>query len=130
MIEWWGALLAAVAGGGVKWLIDRRHTSGQVTTSDAKTLWEQAEELRNELRTQRRECHREVETLEIEVFRLRIENHSLRNDLLKLQFGAHPDIPEALRETLLKRQEDHVQALQSSFADLQRRYDESGRADR
>lgn len=114
---------AATIGWLFKWLMDQRKTSGRVDTSDAKTVWDQAETLRKELREQGRECRLEVERLELEVFRLRIENHGLRNEVMILQFATHPDIPNDLKDGLLKRQENHVNELKQTHADMQEKFD-------
>lgn len=116
--------LTAALGAAATYLIARRKTSGSIRSSEAETLWNKAERMREELEKQSRECKREVAKLELDVFRLRIENHSLRNDMLKLLFDDHPEVPDVLKEDLIERNNRHIQDLQNTYEELKRKVSE------
>lgn len=119
MVEWWAAALAGIAGAAVKWLIDRRRTSGQVKTTEADRLWKEAEgfrnDLREELRAKVRECKEEMLDFERQNLELRIENHELRAEVMKLQFLTHPAIPKDVKDDFLRRQRAHVKKLREVY---------------
>lgn len=66
-----GGALVAVIGGYFTYLIARRTKGGKVSTTEAETLWAQAQEMRNELRDQVHECQTKVDALDEENTRLR-----------------------------------------------------------
>lgn len=62
----------------VTYLVARRHSSGQIGTSDAATLWKESQEMRKELRD-------EVLLLRTDVSGLREEIRSLKQEIDRLR---------------------------------------------
>lgn len=121
MIELLLGLGSAAGGWLAKYLIDRRKASGQVAVTDAEKLWQEQRDFRDQIRSEmeRRvaECKEEMRSIQLQNLELRIENHELRGDNLKLQFLTHPDIPEEVRNEFLEHQLAHVAKLKSALAD-------------
>lgn len=61
-----GGVLVAIITGVVAWLVARRTTSGSIRTSEATILWNEAQEVRKELREENRVLKVRVKALEDE----------------------------------------------------------------
>lgn len=72
------AVLAAILGAVVTYLVARRAASGKIATSEATTLWGAAEQMRQELRA-------EVLALRAEVLALRAEAVLTRTQVARLE---------------------------------------------
>jgi predicted nuclease with TOPRIM domain len=66
-----GIVLAAAITGLVTYKVAKRPKEGRVTTSEAETLWAQAQEMRTELRLEVTDCKQKLEKLDEENTRLR-----------------------------------------------------------
>lgn len=118
-----GPVLGLVVGVLAKWLIDRRRSSGKVSTTEADKLWAEAEAFRKNMRIEleRRmaECKHEMRDIQLQNLELRIENHELRGENMTLQFLAHPDIPKDVKDDFIEHQKAHVLKLKKAHAELQ-----------
>lgn len=81
----WGPVWVALAGGSgvgltalATWVLGRRRESGSISTSQAETLWEAAEQIRVELRE-------EVVARREEVVHLREELNTSRSEVVSLR---------------------------------------------
>lgn len=72
------AVAVAVAGLGGGWFAARRLNSGKIATSDATTLWSEAEKLRMLYRD-------EATSLRLEVVQLRKEAQALRDEVISVR---------------------------------------------
>ena len=96
--------LGGIATAASTYLLGRRKASGRVSMTEADKLWKEAYFMRRDSR--RRELG-----LEKQMLRLRIENHSLRNQLLKLEFALVPEVPEEIKLALIETSESHIAEL-------------------
>lgn len=101
------AVAVAVAGLGGGWFAARRLNSGKVATSDATTLWAEAEKLRMLYRD-------EATSLRLEVVELRKEAQALRDEVISVREEA-----AARRREAIDRQRD-VAALEATVAERDR----------
>lgn len=65
-----GGIFIAIIGGYFTYLGIKRKTSGNISTSDAQTLWAQAQEMREELKEQIKYCTDKCDHLEEENIKL------------------------------------------------------------
>jgi hypothetical protein len=116
---------AAIITGILGWLGARRRYSGQVEHTEASELWESQREYRDRLQNQVEELERSLrhEKLrgEFRDLRHRLTNHTLRNEIMRLQFLAHPDIPDEVKTAMLSRQTGHVSELEREMNDMKER---------
>jgi chromosome segregation ATPase len=66
-----GVVLAATITGYVTYRVAKRPKIGRITTSEAETLWTQAQEMRTELRAEVKDCTEKLQKLDEENTRLR-----------------------------------------------------------
>jgi predicted RNase H-like nuclease (RuvC/YqgF family) len=79
-----GVIVTAV----VSYFVARRNSSGRVDTSDAKTLWEEADKLRVAYRTEIKDLRIEVTSLRSEVSKLQTELNTLHATAISLRAEA------------------------------------------
>lgn len=79
------AVAAAMAAAVGTYLVARRQTSGRIDTSDAKTLWEESQQMRAELRAEVLTLRAEASRLRAEVGHLNLEIQGLRDEIRGLQ---------------------------------------------
>lgn len=78
------AIATAVAAAVSTYLVAWRRTSGRIDTSDAKTLWEESQQMRSELRAEVITLRAEAVTLRSEVARLNTVIAQLRDEVHSL----------------------------------------------
>lgn len=108
-----GGIIVAIVGGYFTYLGIRRKTSGQVSTSDAATLWSQAQEMREELKEQVKDCNNKCDHLEEEnlnlrkrlveteekVLNQRMEIINLKDHVVQLQHDLRITLQEVSRQS-------------------------------
>jgi chromosome segregation ATPase len=122
-----GIIIAAITALGT-WLVAKRGKSGTVVTSEAETLWAQAQEMRTELRAEVTRCAEKLKVLDEENTRLRqgliqAEEKILaqRQELQTVREDLHQtreDLQVALRE-VSKQVHDDVSTVKQELALIQ-----------
>lgn len=107
-MEWLLGALGVVGGAAGSYLIARRKMSGSVAVTDADRLWQEAEKARRLQDTR-------IYELEIDILRLRRENHELRNELTKVQLLNTPNIPNEVRDRILEQQGRHLRDIEDAL---------------
>lgn len=77
-----GAIGGAAVTGAVAWAIAKRGKSGQIKTTEAETLWAQAQEMRDELRTRLEHCETELTEVKREAAAAKEEALDLKTQLV------------------------------------------------
>jgi len=85
MLQQVGVLGAALFGALVTYLVAIRRASGRIATTEASTLWEAAEQMREEYREQIAVLNEVVKGLRDRIVHLERENDRLRAENDKLQ---------------------------------------------
>lgn len=130
MSEWaLGGL--AFAGTNVSlWLIARKRYSGRVTGTEAERLWKEREafsrEQADEIRQLKAELEHEKLRREFGELKCRAIVHTLRNEVMRWQFLAHPDISEEVRTELLQSQKQHVSELDMEVQRMEKSLKDKG----
>lgn len=117
-----GGLGTAFVTGLTGWFGARKKYSGQIESTEASQLWAEQADYRDRL--QKRVSDLELalshEKLRREFgeLRHRVTVHSLRNEIMRLSFLAHPDIPDEVKTQMLGRQTDHVAELEKELREM------------
>lgn len=128
VLSFLGVVLAAAIGGYVTYKVAKRPKTGQVATSEAETLWAQAQEMRTELRAEVTECKLKLEKLDEEnttlrkgliaaeekILGQRVEILNLREHLSQLK----TDLQDALKE--VARQAEQTSSIQGDVSTVKR----------
>ncbi len=115
-MEWLFPVASALVAGLTGYLIARRRESGRIDVTEAEQLWEEA-------RAQRLEMQRQIDRLQLEVLRLRVNNHELRTQLTEAVFFGSAEIPNEVKQRVLDRQRAHTEELRQAVENLQEEFD-------
>lgn len=112
------------------WLTSRRRYSGRVSGTEADRLWNEQEKFRERLQKRIEELEYDLMQSEfrrkLSELKCRDSVHTLRNELMTMQFIVHPDIPDDIKRSMLDRQTSHVSDIHKEIADLEAEMREKG----
>lgn len=104
---------------------------GSVSSSTADELWTEQREFRRSMRREmeRRlaECRDELLYFQRQNLELRVSNHELVADNMRIRFLTHPEIPQDMKDEFVKHQRDHVVRLKAALLDLDTKEAEQAR---
>lgn len=122
-IPWPLALAFIFAAQFVQYLTLRQKFSGRIDGTEASQLWIEQSGYRRRLEDRIVDLEKDLEEEKLmrqyEGLRSRVTIHDLRNEVMRLQFVTHPDIPDDVKEQMLTRQKVHVTELDKELTAIE-----------